>query len=65
MEEIIKMWLHSMHLLLKGHFPFATITVQRETQQNRYTGAHLYERRRARRKIELTRGLNLHPCISE
>ena len=31
----------------------------------RYTGAHLYEQRRARTKIELTRGMNLHPCISQ
>ena len=30
-----------------------------------YTGAHLYEQRRARTKIELTRGVNLHPCISQ
>ena len=33
--------------------------------KTRYTGAHLYEQRRARTKIELTRGVNLHPCISQ
>jgi len=30
-----------------------------------YTGALMYDQHRDRPKIEHTRGLNLHPCISQ